>query len=124
MASVLLVGIHDPDRRTVCSALEAAGHTVSDAPTRAFLRRVRERPVDLVLIDVSPLMHAVHLVGIAELRAQHPALPIIAASGGPDADMLLKIAVRAGATLALRKPVAPAQLREAVARCLAGGAPP
>lgn len=121
---VLLVGVDDAGQRKMRSVLEDAGYVLADVTTRQFLEVAGQQPVDAVIIDISPLRHGAHLVGIAELRQRHPALPILAVCGGRDARMLLNIAVQAGANTTLRKPFTCDQILDAVARCLAGAAKP
>lgn len=118
MVAVLLVGVDEADQRRLRSILESAGHVTLKATTRQFLERVDEGAVNVVVIDISPLRHGAHLVGIAELRQRHPRLPILAVCGGRDAEMLLDIAVQAGADVTLRKPFTRDQFLDAVAHCL------
>jgi FixJ family two-component response regulator len=124
MAAVLLVGVDDSVQRKMRPALESAGHVVLRATTRRFLEFADEGAVEVVVIDISPLRHGAHLVGIAELRQRHRGLPILAVCGGADAGMLLDIAVQAGADATLRKPFSREQLLDAIERCLAGPAKP
>lgn len=119
MASVLLVGLDDSDRQKARSDLEDAGHVVTEATTRQLLQVADKGTVDVVVIDISPLKHGTHLVGIMELRRRHPALPILAVCGGRDARALLNIATQAGADATLQKPFAREALVRAVAQCLA-----
>lgn len=124
MAAVLLVGVDDSVQRKMRPVLESAGHVPLKATTRRFLQFAGEGGVDIVVIDISPLRHGAHLVGIAELRQRHPGLPVLAVCGGTDADMLLDIAVQAGADATLRKPFTRERLLDAIERCLTGPAKP
>ncbi len=118
MAFVLLVGSGDPDQPMWRSALEGRGHAVVEAETGTFLGIAETEPVEVVVIDISPLRHGVHLIGIMELRHRRPSIKIIAVCGGRDADTLLGMAVQAGADATLRKPFSGERLVRTVARCL------
>lgn len=118
MASILLVGSGDPDQPKWRSALQGAGHVVAEAATGAFLGVADREPVDVLVIDVSPLRHGVHLIGIMELRRRHREVKVVAVCGGPDADSLLGIATQAGANATLRKPFSGERLVQTVARVL------
>lgn len=122
MALVLVVGLDGSNQREMRSVLEDAGHILLEVTSRRFLHVAGQRPVDIAVIDISPLQHGAHLVGISELRQRHPTLPILAVCGGPDAKLLLKIAVQAGADATLRKPFTCIQCLDAIACCLAGTA--
>lgn len=118
MAVVLLVSTGDAGLQKWRSALEKAGHTVVQATTGNLLDVAREQSVEIVVIDVTPLQHGVHLVGIMELRRRFPAIGIVALCGGRDAASLLGIAAQAGADITLRKPFSCDRLVQAVAQCL------
>lgn len=91
---------------------------MTEAETGRFLGIAETEPVEVVVIDVSPLRHGVHLIGIMELRHRRPGIKIIAVCGGRDADPLLGMAVQAGADATLRKPFSGERLVRTVARCL------
>ena len=94
------------------------------------LATLRESPVDLVIIDVVlPGMDGV--AAIREIRRRHPALPIIAISGGGDFGLnayrpeaistiaYLAACTAAGAQGVLAKPFETAELRSLIAQVLA-----
>jgi len=94
------------------------------------LTTLRESPVDLVIIDVVlPGMDGV--AAIKEIRRHHPALPIIAISGGGDFGLnayrpeaistiaYLAACTAAGAQGVLAKPFETAELRSLIAQVLA-----
>lgn len=115
---VLLVEPNEADRFKIRCDLESAGHVVLEAPTEQFLRIASEQPVSIAVIDITPLKHRLHLVGIMELRRRRPQLPIIALCGGPDAVALLGIATHAGAAVTRRIPVTREELLQATTQCL------
>jgi CheY-like chemotaxis protein len=82
MPSILLIDDDDTMRLTLCRSLERAGYeTHATGNGRAALKCLREAPVDLILTDIlMPEMEGIEL--ILSLRRSHPALPIIAMSGG------------------------------------------
>jgi two-component system, NtrC family, response regulator GlrR len=64
-------------REALCDLLADAGYAVSSASNaRVALREIEQAPPDLVLTDyMMPVMDG--LAFAAELRARHPALPIV-----------------------------------------------
>jgi CheY-like chemotaxis protein len=102
---------------------------IAAADAAEGLARLRESPVDLVIIDVVlPGMDGV--AAIKEIRRQFPALPIIAISGGGDFGLgayrpesistiaYLAACTAAGAQGVLAKPFETAELRSLIAQVL------
>ena len=98
------------------------------------LAMLLQSPVDLVIIDVVlPGMDGV--AAIKEIRGRHPALPIIAISGGGDFGLnayrpeaistiaYLAACTAAGAQGVLAKPFETAELRSLIAQVLASERP-
>lgn len=120
MARVLVVD----DEALVCEAmavlLSRRGHEVVVANDGVMaLRAVAEHPADLAIVDIlMPVKEG--LETIRDLRRGHPAIKIIAISGGSlirDTDFL-SMAAKLGADLSFRKPVEPQVLLRAVDACL------
>ena len=118
---ILLVEDNDDLRAVLRTGLERAGYVVHAAVDgRAALRVLGQEPVDLVITDIlMPDMDGLEL--IRSLRLSHPALPVIAISGGARLAMgdFLPVAKAFGAVQTLTKPFAISQLIEAV-RALIG----
>jgi CheY-like chemotaxis protein len=113
MARILVIDDEPAVRRMLREMLEEVGHEVVTAPEGdAALARFRQSPFDLVITDIfMPGREGIST--IAELRREHPDLPILALSGGGRPRPLdlasrmdyLEVARRHGATRVLRKPV-------------------
>jgi len=115
--------------------LESDAVTVHTAPDAdAALIQLRSQPTDLVVVDViMPGTDGVEL--IRRLRAEYPAVRIVAISGGGNFELTgyrpeavstrayLAAATKAGADASLAKPFDTADL-EAVIRPLLDGLPP
>lgn len=115
----IVVGDDDPAvRASLQSRLESAGHTVRTAADgAAVLSEVRERLPDLVITDiVMPGKEGIET--IMELRKHHPALKILAISGGGRAGRVgyLGAAADLGADAVLAKPFTTRQLLDAIAQ--------
>ena len=123
MAKVLVVDDEAGIRSAVRRTLLPLGHEVWDVPggTEA-LPLLDVIPFDLIITDV--YMGAVDGMELL-MRVQQMGLriPIVVITGGghASADDILDMAKRCGATETLDKPFTPRQLRETVARALAGG---
>jgi len=121
MASILLVDDDALLRETVQQLLERDGHQVATAADgEEGLRRLAERPVDLLITDVlMPRRDGADV--IMSLRRAGSSLPVIAISGGRRVltpEFNLKTAGLAGATVQLAKPFGRAQLQAAVQQAL------
>lgn len=127
MSQILLIDDDDMLRDTVMQMLELDGHQVTEARDGAeglklFAARAASRqPFELVITDV--LMPGVDGARvIVELRRSHPALPVIAISGGRrvlSPQFNLETASLAGATRQLAKPFSRHELQSAVSGALA-----
>jgi two-component system, NtrC family, nitrogen regulation response regulator NtrX len=81
MAAILVVDDEPNIRRLLTSLLEAEGHTIRSAATgEAGLEAVAALEPDVVLLDLA-LPGASGLDVLAELRVDHPALPVVMMSG-------------------------------------------
>jgi len=130
MAQILLIDDDELLRDTVLQMLELDGHQVGEAADGAqglklFTQRSGGKAgrsgFDLVITDM--LMPGVDGTRvIVELRRAHPALPIIAISGGRrvlSPQFNLETATIAGATVQLAKPFNRHELQSAVSQALA-----
>ncbi len=119
--STILVIEDDPGvRRVLQHTLEYAGHTVKAVDNgRDALRAVNESEPDLVVTDiVMPDSDGLEVIRI--LTSDHPAIRIIAISGGGmiHRTTYLELAHLLGAHLTLHKPVLPSDLVFAVSELL------
>jgi CheY-like chemotaxis protein len=119
--STILVIEDDPGvRRVLQHTLEYAGHTVKAVDNgRDALRAVNEKEPDLVVTDiVMPDSDGLEVIRI--LTSDHPAVRIIAISGGGmiHRTTYLELAHLLGAHLTLQKPVLPSDLIFAVTELL------
>jgi CheY-like chemotaxis protein len=113
MSRILVVDDEPAVRRMLKEMLEEVGHDVDTAAEGdAALAMFRRSAFDLVITDIfMPGREGIST--IAELRRDHPALPIVALSGGGRPRPLdlasrmdyLEVARRYGASRVLRKPV-------------------
>jgi CheY-like chemotaxis protein len=125
MAHVLVIDDDVDVRWVIRRAVQADGHTVSEAGDGdEGLQRFAEQPPDLVITDIlMPGREGIET--IIELRRRRPELPILAISGGSrstERDEVLESADLLGATRVLPKPFALDQLR-AVVHGMLGGEP-
>ncbi len=119
--STILVIEDDPGvRRVLQHSLEYAGHAVQAVDNgRDALRAVGEKEPDLVVTDiVMPDSDGLEVIRI--LTSDHPAVRIIAISGGGMIHLTtyLDLAHLLGAHLTLQKPVLPSDLIFAVSELL------
>lgn len=107
-------------RDVIVRVLTEAGHTVASAEDgRQATKLVAAQPFDLVLTDViMPERDGMQV--ITDLRRKHPAVRVIAMSGGGHLprDQYLKIAKGLGAHAVLEKPFSVQELLEVVAATL------
>lgn len=105
MARILLAEDEAALARGLARYLEGEGHTVRTAKTGKEAIRMLAGDVDLVITDINmPDMDGVEL--IVQVTREHPALPVIAMSGGGmfAKEMLLDTAGKLGAVVTLEKP--------------------
>lgn len=124
MACVLVVDDEAPVRRVLGRALQQAGFDVIEASDgEEAIRKCREQDVDAVLLDIfMPGKEGIET--LRELRAEFPALKIVAMSGGgayPFFDVL-SAARRLGAAEVFQKPVGLEELTSALRRLTAPSA--
>lgn len=116
MARILLFDDDRDLREVVRTILEEAGHVVDDAPDgRRGVEMYRETPTDVVITDIR-MPEKTGNEAILELRAEFPAVKIIAISGGGSVgtDVYMRVAKKLGADEAISKPFAPDELLSAV----------
>lgn len=120
MARILLIDDDAEVRGVLKAILESAGHETLEAENgKIGVQRAVEHHPDLVLTDIL-MPEKDGLEAIEEIRRRHPALRVIAMSGGgryPGFEFL-EVAKWLGADALLTKPVRAAQLLEAVSRVL------
>lgn len=120
-ARVLVVDDHQDTRDLLFVVLKTEGYdVVLAADGEEALARYRERPADVVLLDMfMPRKDGV--TTIRELRAEFSAVTIVAMSGDAESwhDALVE-ARGAGAQLTLRKPLEPWVLLRALEGLMAG----
>ena len=116
MAKILLVDDNATLLKHQGEFLCLAGHEVTTAPDgKQAMRLVQTQAFELVITDlVMPEKEGIEI--IRELRQSHPALKIIAMSGGGrgDAKDYLAIAKALGASQVLAKPFSGEELLQAV----------
>lgn len=122
MSNILLVEDEDLFADMIGKALVTFGHAVVRARNgKEALQLYDPRTVSLVLTDlIMPDMEGVEL--IVALRRAHPAVKVIAMSGGGrnQPAIYLAIAQQVGAARTLAKPFPLETLRSAVQECLDG----
>jgi len=127
MTNILVIDDNGDLRAAICLALERAGFAVTGAEDgEAGRKHLAQTTFDLVITDiVMPGTDGLEL--IFSLRKEHPALPVIAISGGGrmTADIYLKFARTGGACHTLQKPFLLSELvglaREATSRTPVAG---
>jgi len=123
MARVLVIDDDPTILSLVAGILEADGHTIAQAKDgRAGLALFAKAAADLIITDIV-MPEGEGIETITAIRRLSRVVPILAMSGsatvGGSADYL-RAAAALGASATLRKPFAPDQLSETVARLLAG----
>ena len=113
MARVLIAEDQQMDRELLGFIIEGTGHEVYYASDgKQALKIYMERSIDVVVTDLH-MAHGDGMEFIVALATLFPTAPVIAVSGkGPE---LLAEARARGARAALRKPVDPDELLEAIA---------
>lgn len=117
MPSVLVVDDEEAIRQLIRNTLEQAGYQVHEAADgREGLRRYRQTPVDLVIMDIL-MPDQDGLESILTLRREFPEAKIMAITGGSDMIGILNfldVARMLGARRTLQKPFEMNQLLAAV----------
>lgn len=106
MASILVIDDDKQIRAWIRTILEQTGYTVVEASNgREGLRRFRNTPTDLVILDIF-MPEQEGLGTLRELRREYPTVKVIAISGGGDTGDLsfLTVAKLMGAQQSLEKP--------------------
>lgn len=121
MARVLVVEDEPEVQTIICDMLAQAGHEAVPAGTgQAAMDDVRNQSYDLLITDI--VMREVDGWQVIRwLRANRPATPVIAVSGGARAlhpETALNLSKAYGAHRVLTKPVSRAELLQAVADLL------
>lgn len=120
MAKILVVDDDAQVRQLLRRLLTRSGYDVSEAGDGAAAQRIVEtEPIDLLITDIiMPEKEGIEL--ITTMRKSKPSLPIIAISGGGQADseQYLEIARLLGAKRVLGKPFDVDELLVAVAELL------
>lgn len=114
--SILVVDDEPGIRELLCMMLEAAGHTVVAAEDGLQAPKIlATHPVQVVITDLL-MPERDGLEFITEIRKKHPAVKIIAMSGGGHIarDSYLRIAKNFGAHVLLEKPFSQAGVLEAI----------
>lgn len=121
MAIILVIEDEPLVRDTIRLSLETAGYKVIVASDgREGVAILKHTSVDIVVTDlIMPEQEGLETIKI--LRRDHPAVKIIAISGGGRhiGTDYLKAASLLGAHFALHKPFTMAHLKECIATCLA-----
>ena len=123
MPRILLVDDDDLLRKMLRVTLVKMGHQVVEASDgQEALRLCDAAPPDLILTDLI-MPEKEGLETIAEVHRTHPAVKIIAMSGGGrgSAENYLHLAERLGAHRTLSKPFSNEALAEAIAAVMAQG---
>jgi CheY-like chemotaxis protein len=117
---VLVVDDERLNRMLLRRALEAEGKVVSEAPDgRAALARLREEPVDVVLLDiVMPELDGYATLAAIKADPGLDHIPVIIISGVDELDSVVRC-IEMGATDYLTKPFEPAILRARLESSLA-----
>lgn len=120
MTRILIMEDEEQIRFVFRRILEGEGYEVEEAADgKVGTRLLGESEYDLVLLDIV-MPEQDGLETIATLRQEHPAMKIVAMSGGGQigGEDYLSIAQRLGASRTLQKPIYPQDLRETVRELL------
>ena len=104
MATILIIDDEESVRALLRFALEAAGYEVVEAANgRQGLEQYRQRPTDLVIVDMlMPVMSGLDM--ILELTRAFLYVKVITISGAPDTQNALDAAKLLGVRHTLHKP--------------------
>ena len=114
MATILIIDDEESVRALLRVALEAAGYEVTEAANgRQGLERYRQRPVDLVIVDMLiPVMNGLDM--LLDLTREFLHAKVIAISGAGGEQNVLDGAKLLGARQTLQKPFSMKRLLDAV----------
>jgi two-component system response regulator (stage 0 sporulation protein F) len=114
MATILIIDDEEPMRALLRTTLEAAGHTVVEAPNgRVGLDLYRLKPTDLIITDIGmPELNGLDMM--LALTRQFLDTKVIAISGVGGETNVLDVAKLLGARRTFHKPFSIPQLIEAV----------
>lgn len=122
MTRVLIADDHEVVRRGLKQILadEFPRVKVLEAQnSQETLQRVAEQPFDLVLLDIN-MPGRSGLEVLAEIKKQHPNMPVLVLSASPEEDYALRC-IKLGASGYVNKQSASDELVGAVKKALAGG---
>ena len=114
MATILIIDDEAPIRALLRFALEAAGYEVTEAANgRQGLERYRQRPTDLVIVDMlMPVMKGLDM--LLDLTREFLHAKVIAISGAGGEQNVLDVAKLLGARQTFQKPFSMSHLLGAV----------
>lgn len=116
----ILLAENDDDTRDLYSFMLASAGVQVMAVRNGLeaLTALQEGRPDLILTDVAmPVVSGVELIEIVKSRADYADLPVIAMTS--HGEKIRRLALSAGANLAMHKPIKYDELREAINRALA-----
>jgi two-component system, response regulator, stage 0 sporulation protein F len=114
MATILIIDDEEAVRALLRFALEAAGHEITEAANgRQGLERYRQKPTDLVIVDMlMPVMNGLNM--LLDLTREFLDAKVIAISGAGGEQNVLDVAKLLGARQTFQKPLSMPQLLRAV----------
>jgi DNA-binding response OmpR family regulator len=116
---VLVIEDYDDAREMYVEYLALSGYEVVAAEDgHAALRAANEAPPDLIVLDIAlPKLDGLSVLRALRSQARFSATPVLTLSASIEGDYEGH-ALRAGATLALRKPLLPEDLMAAIRKTL------
>jgi len=120
MDRIVLADDHPLFRAALRSAVEKAapGAAIDECASLVEVRAALSRPVDLLLLDLK-LSDSEGMAGLAAIRAEHPAAPVVVVSASEDAPVVRHV-LGLGAAGFIPKSAALPQMVEAIGAVLAG----
>lgn len=114
MATILIIDDEESIRVLLRSALEGAGHEVTEAVNgRDGIELYRQRPINLIITDIlMPQMNGLDM--LLELTREFLNAKVIAISGAEEDRNVLDVAKLLGARQTFKKPFSTADLLSAV----------
>ena len=114
MATILIIDDEEAVRALLRFALETDGYEVTEAVNgRQGLERYRQRPTDLVIVDMlMPVMNGLNM--LLDLTREFLDTKVIAISGASGGQNVLDVAKLLGARQTFQKPFGMPQLLRAV----------